>query len=297
MVQLDVTDAFSSAGITDSALTNHGMLQARHLGIHLATRFRFTHVFSSDLKRAFKTAVAVQEGQMERYANVAGIRQLRVLQEQNFGSYERKPFGTRDKTAEKPTAKSKPGPRPPDFQEAESKASLARRADRFLDEYLVPIIRETKMDREREVAVISHGILLSALWKCLLRRFALHSVTVGQGVDIQGGDVTTLEHLGAWANTGYLELNIQFQQSTGRLAGITEILIAEEATTKDIDRSSARPNARSVTVLYDWKMTVRAVNCRDHLRGLKRTGGGVGSSKHDESQKNIDTFFKKQKTR
>ena len=276
--------------MTDSALTNHGVLQAQQLGTHLASRFRFTHIFCSDLKRAFKTAVAVQQGQREKYKSYAGIEQLRVLQEQDFGSYERQPFGTRDKAAEKLVTKDQKRNKL-EFKDAETKASMAARADGFLDDHLLPIIKATRIDREQEVAVVAHGIILSTLWKCLLRRFALHSVTVGQGVDIQAGDVTTLEHLGSWSNTGYLELNVQFQSSTGNLAGITEILVSEESTAANAKRSSPRP----VAVLYDWKITIRAVNCRDHLRGLKRTGGGVGSSKHDESQKNIDAFFKKRR--
>jgi hypothetical protein len=37
------------------------------------------------------------------------------------------------------------------------------------------------------------------------------------------------------------------------------------------------------------------VNGKDHLKGLKRTGGGVGSSRHDASQKGIESFFKRRK--
>ena len=199
--------------------------------------------------------------------------------------------GTGGNGASKVQEKDSIGPGIPGFKDAESKDSMASRMDRFLDDHFIHIIKETRMEREREVAVVSHGMILATLWRCLLRRFALHSVTVGQGVDLRGESVTSLEHLGSWSNTGYLELNIQPQLLAQRAAEITEILTSEAGLASD----TRKPNAKPMTVLYDWKMTIRAVNCRDHLRGLKRTGGGVGSSKHDESQKNIDAFFKKRR--
>ena len=277
----------NSAGVTDSALTIHGSLQAHRLGAYLAPRFRFTHIFSSDLKRAFKTAAAIQEGQGKQHGKSAGIQQLKILQEQDFGFYEGKAFGARDKSSDKLAADDSKRPKQPGFQEAETKASMMSRMDRFLDEYLLPIIKQTRIDREREVAIVSHGIILSTLWRCLLRRFALHSITVGQGLDIRGDNVTSFEHLGTWSNTGYLELNLQPQLLGGNAAGITET-IAGEADPK-------RPGYRPMNMLYDWKVTIRGVNSRSHLQGLKRTGGGVGSSKHDESQQNIDAFFKKRR--
>lgn len=259
--------------------------------MHLAPRFHFTHIFSSDLKRAYKTAFAVQSGQKEQYGKSAGIQQLKILQEQDFGSYERKAFGARGKSNAKAAVSGHGDKKPGDLKDAETKASMAARADRFLDDYVLPVVRETMMDREQEVAIVSHGMILSTLWKCLLKRFALHSVSVRPGVDLRTDDVTNLEHLGAWSNTGYLELNIQSQLSYGKATVITEILAAESSVAKDSQNTVVRP----VTVLYDWRMSIRAVNCRDHLQALKRTGGGVGSSKHDETQKNIDTFFKKRR--
>ena len=187
---------------------------------------------------------------------------------------------------EKLSDKAKKEQKSAGFKNVETKASMSLRADRFLDEYLVPIIRKANTIREQEVAVVAHGMILASLWKCLLRRFALHSVGLGQGVNLGNGDITTFEHLGAWSNTGFLELNIQPQIFDGKSAGITEILATDVHNPRLVD-------PRSHAVLYDYKMAVRAVNCKEHLKGLKRTGGNIGSSKHDESQKSIDTFFKK----
>jgi hypothetical protein len=47
--------------------------------------------------------------------------------------------------------------------------------------------------------------------------------------------------------------------------------------------------------LPGWNIIIQKINGKDHLKGLKRTGGGVGSSRFDEGQRKIETFFKKQK--
>jgi hypothetical protein len=40
-----------------------------------------------------------------------------------------------------------------------------------------------------------------------------------------------------------------------------------------------------------WEAEIKAINCRDHLRGFKRTQGGLGSAKYDQRQKTLDQFF------
>lgn len=51
----------------------------------------------------------------------------------------------------------------------------------------------------------------------------------------------------------------------------------------------------SSDVLNGWSTFVQVVNSKDHLNGLKRTRGGIGSAKHDNSQQNIESFFKRRK--
>ena len=217
-----------------------------------------------------------------------GIRQLKILQEQDFGRYEGKSFGARAKEQVKTSVSQQK--LTADGNEPESKAAMFARMDGFLEEYLLPVLLRSKStDSEPVVAVVSHGMVLSALWRCLLKRFALYSVAVGHGVDLRSGDVTSLERLGAWSNTGFLNLSIEPQISKSKAAGMTNIVAAENSYDEN------RKNLSSTGVLYDWKMTIRAVNHKPHLQGVKRTGGGVGSSQHDESQKNIDTFFKKRR--
>jgi hypothetical protein len=47
--------------------------------------------------------------------------------------------------------------------------------------------------------------------------------------------------------------------------------------------------------LLNMSLVVKAVNSQEHLKGLKKTRGGIGSLKHDESQKTMDSFFKKRR--
>jgi hypothetical protein len=47
--------------------------------------------------------------------------------------------------------------------------------------------------------------------------------------------------------------------------------------------------------LLNMSLLVRAVNSQKHLEGLKKTRGGIGSAKHDDKQRTMDSFFKRQK--
>jgi broad specificity phosphatase PhoE len=149
------------AGSRDSALTNHGYQQATRLGQHFkALGLTFTHLFSSHLQRAVKTAGKIRDAQLTpaNDANIAKaalvVVQLRALIEQDFGSKEGKRF------YERLDNKDTSG-----FVEVESKDSMAHRADSFLEEYLLPLLGKASKDADSVVAIVSHSIFLSTLWK------------------------------------------------------------------------------------------------------------------------------------
>ncbi|KAI5456596.1 histidine phosphatase superfamily [Mariannaea sp. PMI_226] len=48
----------------------------------------------------------------------------------------------------------------------------------------------------------------------------------------------------------------------------------------------------AVLSLSPLKLLVDKVNCLDHVKGLKKTRGGIGSVKFDTKQKTMDSFFK-----
>ena len=160
----------------------------------------------------------------------------------------------------------------PNFKPKETHDSMANRMDMFLDEVIHPIL-VTDVGDESTVAVVSHGIILSFLWKALLQRFGARSVSLGPGVGVVAG---TLEFLSSWSNTGFLEIDIKHASIR---QGPDAIKIVDDGLT--------------MPKLSGYQMIVKAFNCTDHLKGLKRTRGGLGSSTYDTRQKNLEGFFKK----
>lgn len=284
----------ASAGLQDSQLTIHGALQAERLGRHLSqTGPNIAHVFSSDLQRAYKTAEAIcswQATKKEALEKPVRVKQLPILREQDFGYYEGKPFYARPRES---TKSGKDNHRAqhlsdPDFKDVESKEAMAARMESFLNEHMMPLVPASSRGTSPVIAIVSHGIILSVLWRCILKRFSCHNVRLRPGLAVRGGGPTTLEHLGGWSNTGYLELDIQapIEAVGSKLAGGSSI--------KKVSGTGQQPTTTSPS-LSGYFMMIKAVNSKDHLNGLKRTGGGVGSSKFDEGQKTIESFFKKRK--
>ncbi|MCJ1392496.1 hypothetical protein MMC18_005363 [Xylographa bjoerkii] len=282
------------AGVKDSALTIHGSLQAGRLGRHLAqSGVKATHVFASDLQRAYKTAEAIcatQTPENDGNKNRLEVMKLAILREQDFGFYEGKPFYARSRDSNKSGKDSHrlQHAREPGFQDVETKEAMAIRMESFVDLHILPLLPGSHSGTDPVIIVVSHGIILSTLWRCILGQFPNQSVRLGPGLAIRGGGPTTLEHLGGWSNTGYLELDIN------ALTSITKTTTADPAETSAAARKPG-PNTPAPRLLDGYIMTIKAVNSKDHLVGLKRTGGGVGSSKFDEGQKTIESFLKKRK--
>jgi len=264
---------FFSAGVTDSALTNHGVIQANRLGQHLLDRnVKVSHLFSSDLQRAFKTAEAIRLAQIKAANQQPPIaeetKQLAVLREQDFGFYEGKAFS--DKSRGSGNA-GKAAPLESGFVDMESKDAMKARSDIFVNEHIIPLLGDA--ESSHTVVTVAHGIILGFLWRSILHRFPTKSVSVATGAATMDGGFT-LENLGFWSNTAYLELEII---PNARFL------------------SSAADSQLQAALKLDLLLAVKAINCTEHLKGLKKTRGGIGSLKHDEGQKSIESFFKKRK--
>lgn len=276
----------------DSALTIHGSLQAERLGKFLAkTGLHFAHIFSSDLQRAFKTATAIRTwSEAARPENKLAVTALQILREQDFGFYEGKPFYARPRDSNKSGKEAHRSRHhsDPDFQDVESKEAMAERMEKFLRDHLIPIIKTAGSGQDKAIAIVSHGIILSHLWRCFLRLLPKNSVTLKPGLSVGTGGVTPLEYLGGWSNTGYLELDVQKRKQS-----IMGQNVSQTPTSPTTEPRASE--ADSVFPLQEYKVIIKTVNGKEHLQGLKRTKGGVGSSKYDESQKPIDSFFKKRK--
>lgn len=278
---------FWSAGVRDSALTVHGSLQADRLGQHFArTGIQFTHISSSDLQRAYKTAVAVllaqgcsKEGDQVAPAQLE-VSRLVVLREQDFGSCEGKSFSARQRVTDVESKEDyiSRHRQDPEFKDVESKESMDARMDTFVLEHLVPLLPVDSSMAEAIFAIVSHGIILNHLWKSCRKLFPRANVTSVPGIEVRGG----LEHLGGWSNTGYLELDIQ---------PVPKEAPPDQAG--NIQPMPQSPNKDTTQPLLPLRMIVKAVNSTEHLKNLRRTRGGVGSAKFDDGQKKIDAFFKR----
>lgn len=302
------------AGVRDSALTNHGHEQANRLGQHFAkNNVRFTHIFSSPLSRAAQTAEAVRAAQKGEEGADELHKALQVttapeLIEQDFGYYEGKSFQARSdpkrpgRESHRDQHKNDPG-----FKDVESKESMNSRADQFLDTYLMPLFT-TDSSQTLVVAIVSHGMLLSHLWRRLLLRLPPKSVSVDPEVTAARGSIV-LQHLGGWGNTGYLELALSraVKKSVGPNLDMSESEPSEDTSTavaaaseEDVPAAvadqKAAPSSEEPQILAGWTTLVRAIDRKDHLTGLKRQRGGIGSSAHDKGQKKLDGFFKRQRT-
>lgn len=272
------------AGVSDSRLTNHGVLQTQRLGAYLATHrnLKLTHIFASDLQRAYLTAEEVRKSQSSRWADVyrvPNVVRLALLREQDFGSLELVPWASR--RAQSGLDPQHHDVQDPHFRPQETKEAMTRRAEEFLTNSVLPLLA-TVTDDDPDltpdcVAVVSHGLFLAALWRTLLSKFRANSVRIGPEVEPVHHD-KPLPHSPSWGNTCFLEVMIESRLDNRSLQG-------REASPTIHD--GGHP------ILNDSKLTIVAINGRDHLAGLKRTRGGLGSSPHDERQKRLDGFFKR----
>ena len=248
--------------------------------------YRFTHIFCSDLQRAARTANAIYQAQIEQWPKekqLQAVVTLPLLREQDFGFYEGRPFSARRPQSGSDEVQS-PQKRPDDFKHVETKASMGHRMDEFLKDFLTPLIYSEDASEEVIVAVVSHGLILSQLWKRFLLLLPANSVTLGPDVVIHRAGAS-LEHIGAWSNTGYLELELHRQAIDAD---------AEEQIERDV--SSPLHASHPIQILSAFNVFVKTVDGKAHLAGLKRTRG-VGSSKYDDNQKTLESFFKKPRGR
>lgn len=273
------------AGTTDSALTNHGVLQIDHLGQHFVSQsIQFDSVFASDLSRARITAEGICRHQA---ASNNGSHLTPILttdlRERDFGSLEGQRWTARTVLAR---------------VESESKVSMKQRATSFLNEYLVPLFFEYP-DQELNVAIVSHGIILRILWRCLVEVFDPMHLSVAPGIPLWKGEPATLISP-VWSNTGYMTLSIQETSAQSQPTSEQCPEHRDITTTRDMSIENTEEDisiqSDSVTgapvLLQGWSMRVMTIDEKGHLSSLRRTRGGIGSATHDTSQKRIDHFFK-----
>ncbi|TVY41969.1 hypothetical protein LSUB1_G002422 [Lachnellula subtilissima] len=286
---------------SNSALTNHGVLQAARLGAHLAaTGVKVSHIFSSDLQRAANTAEAIRVAQSP---TPQAVVQLHLLREQDFGFYEGKTFSQRPRDPSGRDAHLDAHRNDPGFRDVESKEFMMARVDAFVDVHLLPLFAVVR--DEHSIVVVAHGIILNYLWRNILKRFPTANVAVAASAD-RG---LSLDYIGVWSNTGVLDLEVKMRPGVipvqekptyGPPLEVPPTLSSAEAGPPELSQqytglsSSATISAPvSRPMLPHMLLAVKAVNNLEHLNGLKKTRGGIGSLKHDPTQKTMESFFKK----
>ncbi|APA12264.1 hypothetical protein SS1G_10727 [Sclerotinia sclerotiorum 1980 UF-70] len=274
----------------NSPLTNHGVLQANRLGTHLAAS-KVSNIFSSDLQRAVKTAEAIRTAQDN--GTSLEVTKLELLREQDFGHYEKKPFHERSKDSNK-TGKEihyEAHRGDPGFKDVESKESMKRRMETFVKEHLMHLLEINDSNLNGDTIVtVAHGIILGHLWRVILRQFNPKNVSVGPDVPYPERG---LEYIGGWSNTGYLELVIKSIPDVSPAKVGLDPLVSDEQSNDPTSVKLSNHNFDNFEVIMS--LMVKSVNNQDHLKGLKKTRGGLGSLKHDSSQRTMDSFFKKRK--
>ncbi|KAJ5301398.1 hypothetical protein PENANT_c023G06709 [Penicillium antarcticum] len=179
------------AGTTDSALTNHGMIQIEALGRHFAlSQIRVNTVFASDLSRARITAEAICRHQIP-LANQPRVTPILTdsLRERHYGNMEGKSWIPSSAIAD---------------SGIETDMSMIQRAKNFLNEHLLPLILDDP-DRAGNVVIVAHGILLRRLWNCIME--LVHPADVHFASEKQLD--ATIAARPAWSNTGVATIYLQ----------------------------------------------------------------------------------------
>lgn len=263
------------------SLTDNGKIQvdllARHFRDHAV---RFTYVFSSDLDRASETAQGICQQQLG--ARILAPFQTALLKEQAFGALE----STRWQSGSPASATASPDALrggEPTYTQEESMASMKSRANSFLNDHILPLMRD-KSASEEVIAVVAHGIILQVVWSCLTELFDPRDIHFGPGVQ--------QEDLGAyvqptWSNSGYMELDIKpLPPAPPLMRNPIRVVPYPGAVQTSIKTPGSVP-------LAGWSMSVMTVDNTSHLAGAQQvpqSGGTVRNAVHGSRQQTMDDF-------
>jgi broad specificity phosphatase PhoE len=271
-------DSCCSAGSPDSPLTSHGVIQCTRLGAHLAGRAASLgptpYLFCSDFQQARMTAEAIRDAYLSKDAGPSStvapaieLVQLAELREKRFR--ERGPELSESLSRAKHRGEEEA------YTEGEPSEEVNARAKRFLEAVLLPLLEELLPSTTPQcIFIVAHGGIHSHVWLQFIRVLrGLRAQTLFPPGVMRLESVPLDEFL---SNAAYHEVVLK-----------TKTLRSEPSSSSQ-GPATSHDNSLALAAAH---VTFSAINCVDHLSGLKKTGGGIGNSRYDKKQRKIDSFF------
>jgi probable phosphoglycerate mutase len=265
------------AGSPDSPLTSHGVIQCTRLGAQLAGRAASLgptpYLFCSDFQQARMTAEAIRDAYLSKNAGPSStvtpaieLVQLAELREKRFR--ERSPELSESSARAKHRGEEA-------YIEGEPSEEVNARAKRFLEAVLLPLLEELLPSTTPQcIFIVAHGGIHSHVWLQFIRVLrGLRAQTLFPPGVMRLESVPLDEFL---SNAAYHEVVLKTKP------------LRSEPSSSSQGPATSHGNSPALAAAH---VTFSAINCVDHLSGLKKTGGGIGNSRYDKKQRKIDSFF------
>lgn len=174
-----------------------------------------------------------------------------------------------------------PGGEPP-YSQQESISSMRSRADSFVGDFILSLI---KSGAEEVVAVVAHGIILHVLWLSLADLLDRTNIHVGPGVS--QSEITDTGP--TWSTSAYMEIDFTRLPPTLPLMRNS----VGPAPSPSMVASMQSSRQRIPAPLAGWAVTVNCVDNTSHLAVKQfRTGPPVRDAAHGSRQETMDDFYR-----
>ena len=241
-------------------MTSHGILQTKRLGAHIAGRIDDIGPVKSVFTSNLQRAYQTAAAIIDAQParnHSPNVQAQAPLDAVQLAELREKDFGS----SEGKKFGNKTAGLDGDAQsDSETRDAMKARIDRFIDVHLSPVLDRHASEKVC-VVVVAHGIILGMLLRTLLSRY---STRQPGALDHHG------EAMATWSNTGILQMKVE-----------------------PLVDSPPSPTTRQ----QGFRAIVQFTNNVDHLQGLKKTRGGIGSAKFDAKQRTMDSFFGPSKKR
>ncbi|KAF8827629.1 hypothetical protein HHX47_DHR4000426 [Lentinula edodes] len=229
------------------------IMQATALGKWFSDKgIHFTAILSSTLDRAATTAEVILSHQPGPHP--PHIKSL-LLREQHFGSAEGKSWSrksysgaTLEEENRSQGTSTNHSRRSDRFPGGESRKDLAARAERVIDELLLPYILNTTGPVPSHVAVVSHGLFIREIVDALYRREF-------------GGEGMQNNHRGL-SNTGWTKVIVNVKVNMQNLCSRRHVT--------NLRQRSIIPTSPPSVSKLDLSVRITAINEHEHLDNLVR---------------------------